>query len=60
MQPMTPEAHANKTYKLDAPARGKVNRLLGRKKKRAYNWPKGRKLGIPGLRKKLNGEVVKA
>lgn len=56
MQPMSPEAHAVKTYKLDAPARAKVKRLSGQTKKREYFWPK-RKLGIPGLRKKLNGKV---
>ncbi len=59
MQPMTPEAHAEKTYKRDAPARGKVRRLSGQTKKRKYYWPKGRKFGIPGLRKKLNRQVVK-
>ena len=36
----------------------KVNRLLGLTKKRQYFWPK-RPFGIPGLRKKLNGGVVK-
>ncbi len=40
----------------------KVKRLLGLTKKRDWNWakrsfPKGRKLGIPGMRKKLTGRV---
>ena len=58
MQPLTPVQHAAKT-KRDAQARGKVRRLSGQTKKRKYYWPKGRKFGIPGLRKKLNRQVVK-
>ena len=58
MQPLTPAQHAAKT-KRDAQARGKVRRLSGQTKKRKYYWPKGRKFGIPGLRKKLNRQVVK-
>ena len=59
MQPMTPEAHAFKTNKLDAPARGKVRRLSGANKERPKRrWPK-RPFGIPGLRKKFDGTVVK-
>ena len=59
LRPMTPEAHAAKTYKLDAPARAKVRRLSGGNKERPkFKWPKRRKLGIKGLRKKLNGRVV--
>ncbi len=60
MQPMTPEAHADKTYNQDAKARAKDRRLTGVNKVRAkHSFPKGRKLGIPGLRKKLTGRVVK-
>ncbi len=57
MQPLTPAQHAAKT-KRDAQARGKVRRLSGQTKKRKYYWPKGRKFGIEGLRKKLKGRVV--
>ena len=60
MQPMTPEAHADKTYNQDAKARAKDRRLTGVNKVRAKrSFPKGRKLGIPGLRKKLDGRVVR-
>ncbi len=59
MQPMTPEAHKGKT-KHDVKAQAKVRHLTGANKpKRKYNWPKGRKLGIPGMSKKLNREVLK-
>ncbi len=57
MQPLTPAQHAAKT-KRDAQARGKVRRLSGQTKKRKYYWPK-RPFGIPGLRKKFDGTVVK-
>ncbi|KKM01046.1 hypothetical protein LCGC14_1798360 [marine sediment metagenome] len=58
MQPMTPGAHKVKTR--DAKARAKDRRLTGVNKVRAKrSWPKGRKLGIPGLRKKLDGRVVR-
>ena len=57
MQPMTPGAHKAKTRD-DSKARGKIRRLTGANKpKRKFNWPKGRKLGWDGLRKKLNGKV---
>ena len=56
-QPMSPEAHQEKTN-AEARARGKVRRLSGQTKpKWKRSWPKGRKLGIPGWRKKLNGKV---
>ena len=59
MQLITPAAHKAKS-KRDGAARKKVRHLTGaNKQKRKYNWPK-RKLGIPGLRKKLDGTVVKA
>ena len=58
MQPMTPDAHAAKT-KRDGAARKKIRHLTGANKpKPKYRWPK-RKLGIPGLRKKLTGRVVR-
>ncbi len=57
LRPMSPEAHAEKS-KRDAAARKKVRHLTGANKpKPKFRWPKGRKLGIPGLRKKLNGKV---
>ena len=57
MQPLSPEAHAEKS-KRDAAARKKVRHLTGANKaKPKYRWPK-RKLGIEGLRKKLDGKVV--
>ena len=69
MQPMSPVAHAEKTYKRDAQARGKVRRLKRKflqptdnepeHRWRKRRWPKGRKFGILGLRKKLDGSVVK-
>ena len=59
MQPMTPEAHAAKT-KRDSKTRKKVRHLTGANKpKPKRKFPKGRSFGIPGLRKKLNGTVVK-
>ena len=59
MQPMTSGAHKVKTRD-DAKARGKVRRLTGANKPKPKRpWPKGRGFGIPGLRKKLTGEVVK-
>ena len=54
-QPMAPKRHKAKTRD-DAKARGKVRRLSGQTKKRKYHWPT-RTLGIPGLRKMLNGRV---
>ena len=54
---MSGEDHKRKT-KRDAQARGKVRRLSGQTKKRKYYWPK-RPFGIPGLRKKFDGTVVK-
>jgi len=55
-QPMTPEDHQEKST-ADTKRRAKFSRLSGANKaKRKYNWPK-RPLGIPGLRKKLNGRV---
>ncbi len=58
MQPITPEAHAAKT-KRDGAARKKVRHLTGANKpKPKYSWPK-RTFGRPGLRKKLDGSVVK-
>ncbi len=57
MQPMTPDAHAAKT-KRDGAARKKIRHLTGaNKEKPKRSFPKGRKLGIPGMRKKLNGKV---
>ena len=58
MQPISPDEHKRKT-KRDAKARGKVRRLSGQTKKRKYYWPKGRKFGIQGWRKKFDGTVVK-
>ncbi len=58
MQPMTPDAHADKT-KRDGAARKKIRHLTGANKpKRKYNWPT-RKLRSRGLRKKFNGDVVR-
>ncbi len=59
LRPMTPLAHKAKS-KRDAQARGKVRRLSGQTKKREYHWPKrrfpkGRKLGWEGWRKKVDG-----
>ena len=55
-QPMTAEAHQKKSNG-EAGARGKGRRLRkANKPKRKYHWP-SRKLGIPGLRKKLNGKA---
>lgn len=58
MQLMTPKAHKVKT-KRDVKAQAKVRHLTGANKaKPEYRWP-SRPLGIPGLRKKLDGSVVK-
>ncbi len=58
-QPMTPEAHKAKSRR-DGLARRMVRRVTGKNKPRLKrSWPKGRKLGIPELRKKLDGRVVK-
>ena len=58
-QPIPRPDHKRKSRD-DAGARGKVRRLSGANKtKRKYYWPK-RPLGIPGLRKKFDGTVVKA
>ena len=58
-QPMTSEAHQEKTSG-EASARKRVRRILKQNKpKRKYYWPK-RPFGIPGLRKKFDGTVVKA
>jgi len=55
---MSSEAHADKSRD-DAAVRGKIRRLSGANKpKRKYYWP-SRPLGIPGLRKKFDGTVVK-
>ena len=57
-RPMTAEDHAAKSAD-DAAIRGKIRRQTGANKpKRKSNWP-SRSFGIPGLRKKLTGEVVK-
>lgn len=54
---MTREDHKRKSAE-DARARAKDRRLTGANKERPKRrWAKGRKLGIPGLRKKLNGRV---
>ena len=59
MQPITPANHKCKT-KRGAKARGKVRRLTGTNKpKPKHSFPKGRGFGIAGLRKKLDGTVVK-
>ena len=56
---MSREDHAEKS-KRDGEARRMIRRVTGKNKpKRKYNWPKGRGFGIPGLRKKLDGTVVK-
>ena len=58
LRPIPPAAHKDKS-RGDAKIRAKVRRLTGANKaKPKYRWPKGRKLGIPGLRKKLDGQVV--
>jgi len=58
-QPMSPEFHAEKS-KRDAAARRMIRRATGaNKEKPKRRFPKGRKFGIKGLRKKLNGRVVK-
>ena len=56
-QPMTPEAHAAKSRQ-DGQARRMIRHVTGANKERPKRrWAKGRKFGIPGLRKKLNGRV---
>ncbi len=57
---MSREDHKIKT-RADAKARAKGRRLARRAimlRQKHNNWPKGRKFGIPGLRKKLDGSVV--
>lgn len=57
-QPMSPEAHAVKSRR-DGQVRRMIRHVTGANKKGPKRrWPKGRKFGIPGLRKKLNGSVV--
>jgi len=56
---MTREDHKRKSAD-DAAVRRMIRRSTGANKERPKrHWPKGRKFGIPGLLKKLNGQVVK-
>ena len=56
---MTREDHKRKSAD-DAAARRMIRRSTGANKERPKRrWPKGRKFGIPGFRKKLDGSVVK-
>lgn len=56
---MSREDHKRKSAD-DAAVRRMIRRVTKANKERPKRrWPKGRKFGIPGLRKKLTGEVVK-
>ena len=58
-QPMTPEAHEAKSRQ-DGQVRRMIRHVTGANKERPKRrWAKGRKFGIQGLRKKLDGSVVK-
>ena len=58
-QPMTAEAHTAKSRQ-DGQARSMIRHVTGANKERPKRrWPKGRKPGWEGWRKKFDGTVVK-
>ena len=59
LRPMTPEAHAEKS-KRDSQARKMVRHWTGANKEKPKRpWPKGRKFGWEGWKKKLSGKAVR-